>query len=111
MLTRDQIKAIEERESKATKGPWCLHWISWGIRHLNRNCDFDECQEHGDKCYAHPSRDVGDYEFISNSRSDILALLSDLRQLREWLRQCFNNEVADMETEAAIDAYLKEHPV
>lgn len=87
------LEAIEARERKATKGPWGSD--------LNRTvATYAQDGEWGDSIVQVPMgvkcptfQDHRNMDFIAYSREDIPALISEVRRLREALREiaCFDD--------------------
>src|SRR3990170_3096476 len=85
-MTLEELDAIQERVDAATEGPWVSRsWDDemfmgvWGVRSRDRVL-LAVCN-----CHASPAPTDADTEFIAHSRTDIPALLAEVRRLREAL--------------------------
>lgn len=76
-MTQEQLDAIQEREAKATAGPWA-HWAG---REQWANCIKSDTDE-GMYTVAEVVSEASDAKFISRAREDIPALLAEVERLR-----------------------------
>lgn len=91
-MTEDELKEIEVRASKATPGPWRLvtHYDSGANVATARSSERHLCIEAGACVFcrvegeraAPYENDIHNAEFIAASRSDVPALVLELRRLQ-----------------------------
>jgi hypothetical protein len=76
MMTNEQLDEIEARANAATPGPWEVLNKWWVIPHGKSEWDGEIC--------GNVYQD-GDSDFIAAARSDVPALVAEVRRLREYV--------------------------
>ena len=92
MMTDDELKAIEDRCEKATPGPWSTlhhHYAENGLGSVQivSADDPEEAEEHQvtdgkDELAFIPGPAAANAAFITAARTDVPALLAEVRRLR-----------------------------
>jgi hypothetical protein len=85
-LTEQQLDDIDARQQAATEGPWCTD--SWEIYQGTEYLP-GISQWIGETCRgtSSPEQDRADAEFVAHARTDVPALLAEIRRLREAMDQ------------------------
>lgn len=80
-LTEQQLADIAARTQAATNGPWCTD--SWEI-YQGTEYEPGISQWIGETCRgtSSPEQDRADAEFVAHARTDVPALLDEVRRLR-----------------------------
>lgn len=97
-MTEEQLLAIEEREKNATPGKWDTDgdgssydpsWDQYASSWVTTPTGNWKCQS---GCYTGTEmcQQMSDAEFIAHARTDIPALIQEVRRLRKLLEQKSN---------------------
>jgi len=98
-MTEDELKRIEERESKATKGPWETGDGSPEFYHEGRDAVvcLDLATIEGMAVLAklnfHLPNWENDSEFIAHARTDIPALVAEVRRLNKVIETMCSSQL------------------
>jgi hypothetical protein len=109
MTTTNDLDAIETRAAAATEGPWIEeHSAEAGSCVIPH--DAESTREAVARTFLYES--VADAEFIAHARTDVPALVAEIRELREWQRAVavgtgYANEVGGMVEIAPADVIVE----
>lgn len=93
MLTPDELKQIEQRESEASPGPWTVGFntsmkAAWAIQRAGTTTPIVHCDSEKNTDLHELTHQVeSDLEFLANSREDIKVLLAEIKTVRARLEE------------------------
>jgi hypothetical protein len=100
MLTEKELQEIEERTTRATRGPWVLQWQpdnhpsgQYGLHRILAPAGEDPNNDphmpffwgHGESYEHHENNGLNDGVFVAHARNDVPVLLEEIRRLRTEL--------------------------
>lgn len=80
-MTEKELSEIEARANAATPGPWSTFVCCFGILHVAKDAHSSAEHQAGD-CDGSMATDE-DERFIDRAQADVLALVAEVRSLRE----------------------------
>ena len=120
MMNESQLKAIEERANKASNAPWIVeagdysgaNWMIGATSVFLGGSAWDDKSYYITTQNVHASELEGDAktdaEFIAHARSDVPALIAEVRRLRAKLDAVPVEAIRKVRTAAEMDGYTND---
>ena len=108
-MTKEQLAAIEARANAATEGPWYFVYAGssdWSVLKKTDDDEFCVADLHRHRKVACP-----DAEFIAHARTDVPALVAEVRRLRKAMSRasvCVDAAIPDVKRQNAELARLRD---
>lgn len=84
-MTDDELKAIEARANAATPGPWEVEQKECTVLRAPNGPPSDQSLMGDEQYYPWTPDRIEDWQFIAATRTDVPALVAEVRRLREAL--------------------------
>jgi hypothetical protein len=87
-MTEDDLKAIEARANAATPGPWEIDQKDCTVLRAPNGPPADQSLMGDEQYYPWTPDRIEDWQFIASARTDVPALIAEVRRLGEALALC-----------------------